>query len=304
MASIIKPKKQTVEMYSPVYFGLCTLGGSLACAPSHTAVTPLDLIKCRLQVDRTMYQGNLDGWRKIYKADGVRGVFLGWTPTFVGYGLQGAGKYGFYELFKYNYGRLFPDANKTVVFLGASASAEFFADIFLCPFEAVKVRMQTSVPPFARTMREGMSKIMRDEGVAGFYKGLYPLWGRQIPYTMLKFASFENIVAEIYRRLPGEKEDYGKLAQTGVSFVAGFAAGLICAAGSQCADVMVSKLNAERKPGEPFGTAVARIYQKIGFLGLWNGLAIRSLMIGCLTATQWLIYDSFKLYCGLPTTGH
>jgi hypothetical protein len=35
--------------------------------------------------------------------------------------------------------------NRTLVFLGASASAEFFADIALCPMEAIKVRMQTTL---------------------------------------------------------------------------------------------------------------------------------------------------------------
>ena len=30
--------------------------------------------------------------------------------------------------------------NKTLIYLGASASAEFFADLGLCPLEAVKVR--------------------------------------------------------------------------------------------------------------------------------------------------------------------
>lgn len=86
----------------------------------------------------------------------------------VGYSFQGAGKYGFYEIFKYQYGeKMFPNANKTLVYLGASASAEFLADMFLCPFEAIKVRMQTTLPPFASTMREGWSKIVAKEGVAG-----------------------------------------------------------------------------------------------------------------------------------------
>ncbi len=58
--------------------------------------------------------------------------------------------------------------NKTIIFLGASASAEFLADIALCPFEAVKVRMQTTLPPFAHTMREGLSKVIAQEGYAGF----------------------------------------------------------------------------------------------------------------------------------------
>lgn len=71
-------------------------------------------------------------------------------------------------MFKYFYGeKAFPNANRTVIFLGASATAEFFADIALCPFEAIKVRMQTTLPPFANTMREGMSKVIAKEGYAG-----------------------------------------------------------------------------------------------------------------------------------------
>jgi len=85
-------------------------------------------------------------------------------------------------VFKYYYGeRLFPNMNKTVVYLGASATAEFIADVFLCPFEAIKVRMQTSLPPFASNLREGWSKVVQNEGYGGLYKGLYPLWARQIP---------------------------------------------------------------------------------------------------------------------------
>jgi len=64
-------------------------------------------------------------------------------------------------------------------------------------------------------------------------------------------------------------------------------------------DVMVSKLNSDRKPGESAGQAIGRIYGKIGFPGLWNGLPVRIFMIGTLTAFQWLIYDSFKVYLGV-----
>ena len=50
-------------------------------------------------------------------------------------------------------------------------------------------------------------------------------------------------------------------------------------------------------------TAMNRIYKNIGFTGLWNGLPVRIVMIGSLTGFQWLIYDSFKVSIGLPTTG-
>lgn len=296
--------KGSIELYSPTYFGACALGGIISCGPTHTSVTPLDLVKCRRQVDSKIYSSNISAWRSIYKAEGIRGVFFGWSPTAVGYSFQGAGKYGFYEVFKYTYGeKLFPNANKTIVYLAASASAEFLADIALCPFEAIKVRMQTTIPPFASTLREGWGKVTAKEGIGGLYKGLYPLWGRQIPYTMVKFATFETTVNYIYATLGKPKESYNSLQQTGVSFLGGYIAGIGCAVISHPADVMVSKLNADRQPGEGAGKAMSRIYGNIGFRGLWNGLPVRIGMIGTLTAFQWLIYDSFKVTLGFPTTG-
>ena len=216
--------------------------------PTHTGITPLDLVKCRRQVDPKIYTSNISAWRSIFAKEGLRGVFFGWSPTFIGYSFQGAGKYGFYEFFKNLYGdKLFPNSNRTLVFLGASASAEFFADMALCPFEAIKVRMQTTLPPYANNMREGWSKITAKEGIGGLYKGLYPLWGRQIHYTMAKFATYEETVKMIYNYLGKPKESYNGLQQTGVSFLGGYIAGIFCAIVSHPADVMVSKLNADRK---------------------------------------------------------
>ena len=261
---------------------------------THTAVTPLDLVKCRRQVDTKLYKGNFDGWNKIARAEGFRGIFTGWAPTFWGYSIQGSIKYGGYEFFKKWYSDLVGTENahkyKTWIYLAGSASAEFFADIGLCPLEAVKVRIQTTIPPFAKGTVDGINKIVSTEGVGGLYKGLYPLWGRQIPYTMMKFASFETAVEMIYKQLPGKKSDYGKAAQTAVSFAGGYIAGVLCAIVSHPADVMVSKLNADRRPGESFGTATSRIYRDIGFIGLWNGLPVRIVMIGTLTGLQWMIY--------------
>ncbi|MCJ1361308.1 hypothetical protein MMC16_000406 [Acarospora aff. strigata] len=300
-------KAGKIELYSPKYYAACTFGGLIACGLTHTAVTPLDLVKCRRQVDSKMYKGNFEAWGKIGRAEGLRGVFTGWSPTFFGYSAQGAFKYGGYEFFKKFYSDLAGEDRayryKTALYLAASASAEFIADVALCPFEAVKVRMQTTIPPFATGTFNGISTITGKEGTSGLYKGLYPLWGRQIPYTMMKFASFETIVEAIYGYLPGQKSDYGKGAQTGVSFVGGYLAGILCAIVSHPADVMVSKLNANRQPGEAFGAAMGRIYKDIGFSGLWNGLPVRIVMIGTLTALQWGIYDTWKIFMGLPTTG-
>ncbi|KAI0175973.1 mitochondrial phosphate carrier protein [Hypoxylon sp. FL1284] len=296
-----------LELYTPTFYAAATFGGLLACGVTHTAVTPLDLVKCRRQVDAKLYKGNFQAWGMILRQEGFKGIFTGWSPTLFGYSAQGAFKYGWYEYFKKQYSDLAGPENsykyKTVLYLTASASAEFLADLALCPFEAVKVRMQTTIPPPYKGTFDGISKITAAEGVGGLYKGLYPLWGRQIPYTMMKFASFETIVEKIYEGMPGQKSDYGKGTQTAVSFTGGYLAGILCAIVSHPADVLVSKLNANRKAGEGFGAAVARNYGEMGFMGLWNGLPVRIVMIGTLTGLQWMIYDYFKMWMGFPTTG-
>lgn len=38
------------EFGSSKYYALCGFGGILSCGLTHTAVVPLDLVKCRLQV--------------------------------------------------------------------------------------------------------------------------------------------------------------------------------------------------------------------------------------------------------------
>ena len=120
---------------------------------THTAITPLDLVKCRRQVDPNLYKGNFEAWGKISRAEGFRGVYTGWGPTAYGYSVQGAGKYGFYEFFKKFYADLVGEEtaknNKTSLYLAASASAEFIADLGLCPFEAVKVSCGRDIACFA-----------------------------------------------------------------------------------------------------------------------------------------------------------
>lgn len=39
-----------IEMYSPAFYAACTFGGILSCGLTHMAVTPLDLVKCNMQV--------------------------------------------------------------------------------------------------------------------------------------------------------------------------------------------------------------------------------------------------------------
>ena len=286
------------EFGSTKYYALCGLGGILSCGITHTAMVPLDLVKCRIQVDPGKYGGIVKGFKVSVAESGVRELAKGWAPTLFGYSAQGLCKFGFYEVFKHVYADMLGEENaflwRTSLYLAASASAEFFADIALCPMESVKVRIQTQ-PGFARTLREGAPKILREEGIYGFYKGIVPLWGRQIPYTMMKFACFERTVEALYKFVvPKPRADCTKGEQLIVTFVAGYIAGVFCAIVSHPADTIVSKLNQAK------GSSFVEVAKNLGFAAMWKGLAPRIIMIGTLTALQWFIYDSVKVYFRLP----
>ncbi|KAB0359731.1 hypothetical protein FD754_003887, partial [Muntiacus muntjak] len=47
------------EYGSVKFYALCGFGGVLSCGLTHTAVVPLDLVKCRMQVDPQKYKGIL-----------------------------------------------------------------------------------------------------------------------------------------------------------------------------------------------------------------------------------------------------
>ena len=88
------------EFGSAKFYALCGVGGILSCGTTHTAIVPLDLVKCRIQVAKAKYKGIVHGFRVSIKEEGMRGLAKGWAPTFIGYSMQGLGKFGLYEVFK------------------------------------------------------------------------------------------------------------------------------------------------------------------------------------------------------------
>lgn len=106
----------------------------------------------------------------------------GFGPTAAGYFLQGAFKFGGYELFKQQWintlGYETAANNRTLVYCASAATAEFFADIALCPLEATRIRL-VSQPTFATGLVSGFGKIARTEGFGAFYSGFGPILFKQ-----------------------------------------------------------------------------------------------------------------------------
>lgn len=312
MAHLVPSGKWDARHLGPVphdssYYTKCLFGGVLACGTTHAGITPLDVTKCNMQVNPGKFNGLVSGIKTIAAEEGSKGLWKGVGPTFIGYSLQGAFKYGLYEIFKDTYMNLAGEEAsakyKGAIWLAGSASAEFFADIALCPLEMTKVKIQTSpagtfpIPTF--TALAEMNKLKADTRFP--FGSLVPLWSRQIPYTMAKFFFFEYIVQLFYSHVfTAPKDSYSKPTQLGVTFASGYLAGVVCAVVSHPADSLVSQMGKPSNKGKGLG----QIASEVGFASLaTKGLGTRVLMIGTLTGFQWWIYDSFKAAMGLGTTG-
>jgi len=179
-------------VHNTTYYLKCMLGGILSCGLTHTAVVPLDIVKCKMQVNYEKYKGLIPGLKVVVQEEGLRGLKLGWLPTLIGYSMQGLFKFGLYEFFKDYYMNLAGQENagkyKKLIWLAGSASAEFFADVALCPMEMVKVKIQTSpAGTFPTQLGEAVAAMQANPASRFPFGSVVPLWGRQIPYTMAKF---------------------------------------------------------------------------------------------------------------------
>ena len=68
-------------------------------------------------------------------------LFQGIIPTFVGYGIEGALKFGIYEALKPAFISIFSFENLTISSLFASIISGSMASIVLCPIEVSKVEI-------------------------------------------------------------------------------------------------------------------------------------------------------------------
>merc|ERR1712166_467273 len=95
-------KAKMGDVHDASYYAKCVVGGAMACGLTHAFITPLDLVKCRRQVNPDMYPSLMSGLTSVKGKSGMgtTGLYTGGLPTLIGYSLQGMCKFGFYEMFK------------------------------------------------------------------------------------------------------------------------------------------------------------------------------------------------------------
>lgn len=301
--AVLLPPTSTILASSPskkhdaMYYIKGALAGGICCSITHGAVTPVDVVKTRMQLDPTKYLGLISGAQKIMAEEGAGALATGLGATAGGYFVQGWFKFGGNEFFKVKAVGIVGEDKawgmKTPIYLGAAGCAEFIADIFLCPYEAVRIR-SVSDPNFCTGVLDGFKKMGAQEGLGGFYAGFVPILFKQIPYTMAKFAVQGNAADAIYESIGSSPSQMSPSGNIGISLVSGVIAGVAAAIVSHPADTLLSMVNKKGAGGD--GGMVSRltnIAKEQGVVKLCtSGLLPRCVMIGTLTAGQFGIFDT------------
>jgi len=297
-SNIIATSAHGAKKYDLSYYLKGALAGGICCSVTHGGLTPVDVVKTRIQLDPvTFNKGLVGGFKQIIEAEGMGGLLTGLGPTVVGYFIQGWFKFGGVEFFKIQFASALGDQkawdNKTAIYLASSAMAEFIADIFLCPLEATRIRL-VSQPTFATGLISGAGRLLAEDGILkGFYSGFGPILMKQVPYTMAKFAVQGEAAESIATSLGKPLAELKGATKLGVSLTSGVIAGVVAAIISHPADTLLSKVNKAGAGGEgSIATRLGRIASEIGFVKLCTvGLGARCVMIGTLTAGQFLLFD-------------
>ena len=189
------------------------VGGGCASIVGQTIIVPFDVISqhlmllgqassnCQktkasanpfgLQIEgRSKAQIAADVTRNIYKRDGLRGFYRGYTASIFTYVPSSASWWTFYHMFQEIYDNLMPSVVPlTVTQCGAAMSAGCASCILTNPLDLVRTRVQVQRRPIPETIRH----LWQSEGLNVFSKGLTARMTSSIIYSVAIIFGYETV---------------------------------------------------------------------------------------------------------------
>merc|ERR1712241_794609 len=251
--------------------------GSIAGATGATAVYPIDLVKTRMQNQRTgsyigelMYRNSFDCFKKVIRHEGVTGLYRGLVPQLMGVAPEKAIKLTVNDLVRDQIrdsksGHIHPVGE---IIAGGCAGASQV--MFTNPLEIVKIRLQVA-GEIASGERISAINVVRDLGFFGLYKGARACLLRDIPFSAIYFPAYAHLK-------PKFADDTGYNSPLSL-LVAGAIAGCPAASLVTPADVIKTRLQVVAREGQTSYNglldATRKIYAEEGFRAFWKGAVAR-----------------------------
>uniref|UniRef100_A0A8D0E7U8 Solute carrier family 25 member 32 n=1 Tax=Salvator merianae TaxID=96440 RepID=A0A8D0E7U8_SALMN len=183
----------TEHLVSAAEAGVMTL-----CITNPIWVTKTRLVlqyEAGIDSSKRQYQGMFDALIKIYKYEGIRGLYKGFVPGLFGTS-HGALQFMAYEELKskYNRYRNRPSDLKlsTLEYISMAALSKIFAVSATYPYQVVRARLQDQHNKYSGVV-DVIQRTWRKEGVHGFYKGIVPNIIRVTPACCITFVVYEKV---------------------------------------------------------------------------------------------------------------
>jgi ornithine carrier protein len=175
----------------PLTIPQLALSGAIAGSTVSAVLTPVELIKCKIQMHGNLYKGTFDCIAKTIRSTGLSGLYKGHAATFARESFGGAAWFGVYE---YTCRRLSPDGHKDslaapyLMFAGALSGIAYNTVLF--PADVVKSQIQAENSTDRNYFRR-LRALYATEGIRGLYRGYGITIVRAIPANAIILASFE-----------------------------------------------------------------------------------------------------------------
>ena len=273
--------------------------GGLCASISHAVATPIDVVKTKQQtVAAYQDMSLLEGLARVVSDDGPTALLTGVVPTIVGYGLEGALKFGTYEALKPSAATVLlalglpADQSSSIGPIAAAVIAGGLASLVLAPAEATRIRMVSDPTYNGLNLLSAATRLYEKEGSAGLLRGVPATCSKQLPYTATKQVTFDALVDAAARAsLP-------VLPRWASTAAAAASAAVLSTIASQPGDAILSEVS---RGGEGEGDgSIGHAIDKLGAAGLARGLKARLVQVGVIVTVQLVLYDTLKHAFGVP----
>ncbi|KAJ1926253.1 mitochondrial aspartate-glutamate transporter agc1 [Tieghemiomyces parasiticus] len=284
-------------------FGL----GAVAGAVGATVVYPIDLVKTRMQNQRSavvgevLYRNSLDCFRKVIRNEGLMGLYRGLAPQLVGVAPEKAIKLTMNDLVR----TYTTDPKTGAIPFWAEIMAGCVAGgsqvVFTNPLEIVKIRLQVQgemLKTVDAVPRQSAVSIVRQLGLVGLYRGAGACLLRDIPFSAIYFPVYAHLKKDVFLETPGVKLGIWQL------LVAGAVAGMPAAYLTTPADVIKTRLQVEARKGQTVYTgimdATRKIYAEEGFRAFFKGGLARVFRSSPQFGTTLMVYELLQRNLPFP----
>uniref|UniRef100_A0A6B2LC97 Uncharacterized protein n=1 Tax=Arcella intermedia TaxID=1963864 RepID=A0A6B2LC97_9EUKA len=282
-------------------FSRYVIAGAVAGIAEILCMYPLDMVKTRLQLQRTaadnvrVYNGVVDCFRKIIQQEGFLQLYRGIVAPICAEAPKRAVKFSTNEGYK----KLFTYAglpHNEIKMFSAGLMAGLTEAIFNCPFELLKVRMQAKESQYASTF-DAAKTIITKEGISAVFRGLSPQMLRNAIWDSLYFSIIFSMKQRV---LPIPKS---KTQEQSRNFFAGVVASTVGTTFATPFDCVKSRMQSVMKGQETrwktvFGTLRIIYREEGGIPACFKGLTPRLLRLAPGGGIMIVAFDLVSSYLG------